>query len=367
MGAYGGGASLIIKLTRLCGLMVLCLLVLTGCQGGAEFDPENTTGRIAGELNITGPISRNLDLSIGVTRVGRDDSVEQAALGRLVSSVTARLDGRSVAFDFTQLAIGTYNIVLYGAGVGPENIYYRSDKVRLTAEVPEAIDLSQEISLTGPPPWGTISGTLMLSGVRPPSTEMLLYVTNADADSFRYEFNMWDADFGVMYFVIGGLAFGEYTLGLSDPMDFQMLGYLADPVAINKVQSNPNGAVLWGEFPEPQSDDTRYSVSGKVVLSAAPPATAQLALIAVKQGSPDLGTSPIYHLRPDHIEAGLQSGFFLNALEAGDYDLQVYALDFINGNHQVIGGLAGPLVLAGDSRFFNNIQVPADISLIPAL
>lgn len=364
-GARREGACLLYRLLSLTGLLALCLLALPGCRGGADFDPRITTGRIAGELIIIGPVNRELDLNVGVTRVGREDSVEQAALGRLVSAAAAQLNGRSISYDFSQLPAGTYTIVLYGAAGGVDDIYYRSDKVRLTGAAPEITGLSAELSLTGPPPWGTISGTLLLSGARPPSLDMLLYVTDRDDRRFQYEFNMWDADFGAMYFAVGGLALGEYTLSLSEPAGLQPLGLLADPVALSAGRPNPDGVVLWGEFPVPQTTAVSYSIGGKVVFSARPPVPANLALIAVRRDSPDLGTSPIFHIQPELVDAGFQEGFFLTALAEGTYDLRVYALDFSGGNHQVIGGLSGPLVLEGDSQFYDRLQVPADVSLIP--
>jgi len=340
--------SLALAITAAC-------LLMAGCRSSELFDTSVTTGRVAGELNIIGPVDSGIDLQLGLTRQGRVDTVTAGPLGRVISAADVNLANRVVSYDFTELPIGSYNVVLFSESVDGIETFYRSGPVRLSYETPERTGLSGEASLTGPGPWGTASGALYLSGVRPADPMLELFVEDSADRRFHYDFNAWDAGFGVLYFSVGGLAYGEYGMGIADPPQSEVLGRLTAELSITKALPDAGGLEIWSEYPDQRDTGDGHSLGGTVVIDSGWPVGHSLAVIAVEAGNSDIGTSPIFHIAPQTLDDLGRARFFIGSLSTGEYAVKLYALDFLHGNHRLIGELETMLVLDEEQLYHDDL------------
>ena len=352
-------------LNRICLAVAVALtaVLAAACRSSELFDTTVTTGRVAGELTIVGPADTDLDLQVGLCRNNREDTYVTTPAGRLTATASAAITTRTVSYDFSELPIGTYNLVLFSEGEDGRETYYRSGRIRLTYEVPEQAGQSAEASLTGPAPWGNTDGLLLLNGTRSSDPVMHLYFENANEHRFHYEFNAWDAGFGIIYFSVGGLAYGDYTVGISDPDRSRDLAELRDTVAISDGEATES-LVLWCPYPDQDTTGDGYSIGGNVKVSELWPADYNLAIVATSDVYSSLDTSPVYHILPEDLDAGLKKHFNFQALSAGEYHIQLYALDFSTGNHQVIGEITDPIILDEEQPFRDSLLVWGDISLL---
>ena len=342
---------------------VLVVLLAAGCRSSELFDTSVTTGRVSGELTIVGPSNTDIDLKVGLCRNNRDDTYVETTAGRLTATAEAAVASRTVAYDFNELPIGTYNLVLFSDDGDSRETYYRSGRIRLTYEFPEQTGRSEEASLTGPTPWGTTEGLLLLNGTRSADPVMHLYFVNADDHRFHYEFNAWDAGFGIIYFSVGGLAYGDYTVGISDPVRGRDLAELRDSVTIS-ADEDAESLVVWCPYPDQDTTGDGYSIGGNVKVSELWSAEYNLAVVATSEVYPSLDTSPIYHILPGDLDSALKKHFDFQALSAGEYHVQLYALDFVTGNHQVIGEITDPIILDEEQPFRDSLLVWGDVSLL---
>lgn len=347
--------------------LALSALLLTACAAGNDYDPDLATGRISGKLTIVGPIAKNVELEVGVTAHGADQPLKTYLVGKLATEAGAGLDERDLYFEFDELPLGAYDVILYTVwkSTGEPWIYYRSPKVRLTVDRPVDDGLIENVSMTGPPPWGTISGTVMLSGANPDLTDLLLYVQNEDGHAFRYNFSVWDAAFGVLYFSVGGLSTGTYRVGLTEPEFFVPIGLSDETVTITPAQLDAADVLVPGQYYNIPPKGEGLYVSGVVIFDAELPSDAQVALVAAAKGKGSIGTSPIYHILPEQLNEALEVHYMLGWLPPAEYELRVYALDFASGNHTVLGQLRMPLLVDSDHPIQTGIVVRAETGLIP--
>jgi hypothetical protein len=348
-------------------LAALLAALATACAGGNDYDPNLAIGRISGRLTIVGPINKSFDLQIGVTAHGEDQPLRTYLVGKLADEAGGGLDGRDLYFEFDELPLGAYDVILLTRLEEREEtrLYYRSRKIRLTADSPVDDGLIENVSMTGPPPWGTVSGTVMLSGANPGLTDLLLYLTNEDGHAFRYNFSVWDAGFGVLYFSVGGLATGEYRFGLTEPEYFSPIGRSDETVTITPARLDAVGLLVTGEYINIPPKGEGLFVSGVVIFDAQLPPDAQVALLAVAEGKGSIGTSPVYHILPGQLDEAHEANYVLGWLQPAEYELRVYALDFVQGDHTMLGRLRKPLLVDSEHPIQTGIVVRAETGLIP--
>lgn len=364
--AQGGAMHLSPTVLLLAGLLTS---VLAACSGGNNYDPDLATGRISGQLTIVGPINKSFDLQVGVTAHGEDQPLRSYLVGKLANEAGAGLDGRDLYFEFGELPLGAYNVVVFTRLEEREEtrLYYRSRKIRLTADNPADDGLIESVSMTGPPPWGTVGGTLLLNGYNPGLTDLLLYLMDEDDHAYRYTFSVWDAGFGVLYFTVGGLSTGTYRFGLTEPEYFSPIGLSDETVTITPAHPDVTGLLMWGEYSNIPPDGEGLYISGEVIFNGELPADAQVALLAVPEGKGSLGTNPIYHILPGQLDEAFAANYMLGWLEPAEYELRVYALDFAGGNHTVLGKLRTRLVVDSEHPIRSGVVVRADTGLIPEM
>lgn len=363
----GDGAMLMaLKLIR-CGCLLLAAwaaISLTACGGGTQYAPEIAIGGISGELTIVGPVKTNDDFFVGAVPADQDECVQVHAAGRFASA--AGIDARALSFDFSGLPLSAYNILVYSETPdGDKRIYYRSPKLKLTPDEPRINGYSEDVSLTGPPPWGTISGTLLLNGANNDLPSLSLYVYTEDRGKFRYAFDVWDAGFGVLFFSVGGLSTGDYRLGISDPDSLQLLGY--DPQLISITPSEPDAAdvTLIGDFFNVPPSGEGFYISGKAIFNDELPAGRYIAVLALDNNDQQLALNATYHIQPELLDEELRADYFLGWLRAGEYRLAIYALDFLNGNHTLINELNVPITVNHEHPLDTGIIIRGDVALIP--
>lgn len=360
---------MVVPIRRGCLLVAAAATVLLGAcaGGGAALDPGATTGRISGELTIVGPVKRNVDLSVGVVPAGRDECLESQVVGRFASEAQASIDGRQLGFDFAGLPLGAYNVLVFSQHPDGSHriIYYRSRKLKLSAGAPQLSGFSEDVSLTGPPPWGSISGLLLLNGANDTLPELSMTVYTEQKGVFGYTFNVWDAGFGALFFTVGGLSTGDYRLGISEPVSHQLLGYDRQTVSLTAREPDAAGVVLYGDFFNVPPEGEGHFISGTAVFSGELPAGRHLAVLALDETNPQPTFSPTYHIRPELLDDELETDYFLGWLREGDYRLAIYALDFVGGEHKLINQLDHPIPIDSQHPLDTGIIIRGDVTLIP--
>jgi len=351
------------------GLAAAAMLLLGACSGGggATVDPSVANGRISGELTIVGPVNRNVDIVIGVAPDGQDDCLQSSMAGRFTSEAESAIDGRRLSFDFDGLPLGAYNLLVFSQQEDGTKriIHYRSGKLKLTAENAQLTNFSEDVSLTGPPPWGTISGLLLLNGANDTLPQLQLAVYTEQKGALGYTFSVWDAGFGALFFTVGGLSTGDYRLGISDPVSHQLLGYDERNISLTARAPDAAGVILHGDFYSVPPEGEGYFISGTAVFNGELPAGRHIAVLALNEDDPLPTHSPTFHVQPEYLDESLETEYFLGWLREGDYKLAIYALDFVGGEHRLISQLGKPIAVDGKHPLNTGVIVRGDVALIP--
>lgn len=363
----GDGAMLMLNRYIRHGCLLLAAsaaILLVSCGGGSQYAPEIAAGGISGELTIVGPVKTNDDFYVGAVLADQDEPVQVEPAGRFVSQ--AGIDARALSFDFSGLPLSAYNILVYTQDPnGDRHVFYRSPKLKLTLDEPRISGFSEDVSLTGPPPWGTISGTLLLNGANNTLPSLSLYVYTEERGKFRYTFDVWDAGFGVLFFTVGGLAAGDYHLGISDPDSLQLLGYDAERISITPREPDAAGVTVVGDFFNVPPPGEGFYISGKAIFNDELPAGRYVAVLALDAKDQLLALNATYHIRPELLDEDLEADYFLGWLRAGEYRLAIYALDFLTGDHTLINELDVPITINHDHPLDTGIIIRGDVALIP--
>jgi hypothetical protein len=287
--------------------------------------------------------------------------------GRFASEAQAAIDGRRLGFDFDGLPLGAYNLLVFSQQEDGTKriIHYRSAKLKLTAETPQLTGISEDVSLTGPPPWGTISGLLLLNGANETLPELQLAVYTEQKGALGYTFNVWDAGFGALFFTVGGLATGEYRLGISDPVSHQLLGYDERNLSLTARAPDLAGVVLHGDFYSVPPEGEGLFISGTAIFNDELPPDRRIAVLALNESDPQPTHSPTFHIQPEFLDDQLETEYFLGWLRAGDYRVALYALDFVGGEHQLISQLNKPISVNDQHPLNTGVIIRGDVALIP--
>lgn len=343
-------------------------LLLCACGGGnhpADVGPAQTPGQISGTLNIIGPLKTNTELYVGLVADGQDEVLREQLAGKVTSADSASTGERSLYFLFTDLPIDAYHVVVFSYYNESRLLYYRGDAVQLNADQPDHAPLSVDFSLTGPEPWGTVSGLLLLNGINDRYTDLVLYVKRDDLGSFRYKFGVWTAGYGALYYAIGGLAVGEYSLGIMEPTSYSGLGMLDGTVSITADQLNLGDVTLTGDFINIPPEGEGFYISGFVILSDVPKDDQHIALLAVTKDNEHLDLAPICHILPENLNEEFATNFTLGWLSEGEYTLMLYALDFAEGHHILLNEPDPAISVSSEYPINTGYIVRGDLSLIP--
>ena len=121
--------------------LLMALAVFAGCGGGGE--TINVTGTIGGTIDVGGPISGMAELTVGAFTAGGTTAVEEVTVGEVTTSaVNGSITGREITFEFTNLALGEYEIAVYSG----DTEYYRSAAISLTRSARERLAQSRMTS-----------------------------------------------------------------------------------------------------------------------------------------------------------------------------------------------------------------------------
>jgi len=343
------------------------MLLLAACGGGhstAEVEPETTPGQISGTLNIVGPLKSNTDLYVGLVVDGQNEVLREQLAGKVTSADSASTGERALYFLFTDLAIDAYNIVVFSYVNAGRLVYYRGDAVQLNAAQPDHAPLNVDFSLTGPEPWGTISGLMLLNGVNNSVTDLELYAVRDDLGTFRYEFEVWNAGYGALYYAVGGLAVGEYSLGILDPLSYSVLGAHEGAVSITAQELNAGDVMLTGTFINLPPSGEGFYISGYVILNDVPKDGQRIALLAVDKDNQHLEFAPVYHVLPAELNEEFATEFTLGWLPAGEYTLMLYDLDFADGYHVLLNDPDPAISVSSEHPINTGYVVRGDLNLI---
>src|SRR5688572_26515740 len=129
---YFGGLKMRTLLFALA--VTLAALCIASCNSKNPIGAEE--GTIAGSITVDGPINGAAELLVGLFRGSSDTLVESATVGHVTSTATATLSGRAIAFSFTDVDFGTYNVRLYSTSAGNNTYYFTSELITISASAP---------------------------------------------------------------------------------------------------------------------------------------------------------------------------------------------------------------------------------------
>jgi hypothetical protein len=196
--------------------MCMTMASLAGCGGGGggpAIDPNS--GLISGTVTIDGPFAPDVDLQLGLL-LGGSYVVEQHDLGRVPSTTAAAFIGQDLHYTFSQLFVSTYNVIVF-TDVGESRRYwFQSAPVTLGFASTTANHVDGAINFTGAAPYGSIAGTVVLSGEWPATDSVFIGVTpqGSSAAPLRWLVQSGDAAGGSLAYKVPDLAYGTYSLGL---------------------------------------------------------------------------------------------------------------------------------------------------------
>jgi hypothetical protein len=357
--------------TLIIALAAVLTALLLGACNSSNVGPE--TGSIAGSIEVAGPFNGAAELNVGLFPDGSDTAVETAVAGRITSVATATLAGRAIAFSFTDVEFGTYNVGLYSTGPGGNTFYFRSGDIVLSELNHTITNFDEQASFTGEGPFGSVSGVALLSDdfTFPTGGELaLLGFSPIDAPQNLLQWIVTDADASgdQLVFNIDGIAYGTWTVGLYgyNPQTHavEVFGLLDEPVTISAANPNLTNAIFGADSDgDPGADPQLGSISGTVSFNGALPA-GQFISIAANTIPPQQG-APISTIEVDAddiVNGELQ--YTLPLLPNGEYSVSIFSYDFANHQATYFGEYDGSVVIDGANQNVANIDFNADVTVI---
>jgi len=354
-------------------IYVALLAALIALLAGAcsSHNVGNSTGTIAGSITVGGPFNGAADLQVGLFDVGGNSPLQSADAGHITSAATAQLSGRAIAFSFTDVALGAYEVGLYTSGPSGNTFYYRSAPVTLDAQHTSVTNLTADASFTGNGPFGTISGVAVLSdpftwpsggqlafiGINPvdqPQNVLQTIVTSADASN------------GLLYFNLDHVAYGQWNVGLYgyDPAthNVTVFGLLDNPITVSASSPNVTGAVFGADSAgDPGTDPTLGTIGGTITFNGALP-TGQQIFVAANTIPPQQGAPP----SSQQVTAldGRTFSYTLPLLPNGDYSVAIFSYDI--NTHQAVyfGQVSGTVTVDASHQNVTGQDFNADVTVI---
>ena len=349
--------------------IVFALLLAASCGGGGS-DPV-PTGRIAGSLNVVGPVNSAVVLRAGLFDSTGDTLFESAEVGRITSVAAATLNGRTVTYDFTQLEFGTYRVGLYTEQGIERTLYYGGPEITLSEINPSETGLTDQANFTGafPENWGTISGVVQVSGAWP--TDRIVFVGLSPVATpqavLQHTVTEDDVNEGRIHFNLEGIAPGTWLVGLYgyEPQtnDVDIYGLEDDPITITaeeKFITNQNFVADFGG--DPGTDPAGATISGVVTFNGALPA-GLFYYVAANTIPPQQGAPPsVYEIDPAEI-VNDEISYSLPFLPDDVYSVSVFSYD-ITTHQATYFGEHEFSILVANGESFSDIDFSADVTLL---
>ena len=200
-------------LSRIALLALLVLLV--SCDSGPAGPPliNPNSGRISGVLTAQGPLPLE-EVGLALRFTGSDLEVENVVVGRFPATASASFFGRDIQFDFSGLFLGNYDILVY-SGTGVQRQIWDTISGIAPQFNGQTTVVNEAISFTGPTPFGSVAGTVTLTGAWPATARRVFIGVQPQSGPLLY-WPLEEADVvaGRLAYIVGGLSYGTYTLGL---------------------------------------------------------------------------------------------------------------------------------------------------------
>jgi hypothetical protein len=346
-------------------------LLVAGCGGGGG-TPQATTGNVSGTLTVGGPINGASDLLVGLFAPGSTTPTVSSDAGHVTSAAsgTAVLTGRNIAYSFSEVPFGTYDVGLYFLTGSTPTFLYRSSDIALSATNPTLANQDGTASFTGPGPYGTISGVTQVGGTWPDASQ-LVFIGFAPADQpqnvFQWLVSAEQLNGGLLYFNVDKIAYGTYSVGLYgyDPVthNVSVFGMLDNPVTINATTPDVAGANFPSNFAgDPGADPQLGSITGSVTLNGALPDNLYI-YVAANTIPPQQGAPPaaVQVTQADVVDGKIS--FDLPFLEDGDYSVSIFSYD-INTHQATYFGEDPDTVTVSNHNTVSGIDFSADVTLL---
>jgi hypothetical protein len=188
---------------------------LAACDSGPSgpvIDPNS--GQITGTIAIEGPFDATQPLNIGLL-AGTDFMVEQVDVGKVTSLAGASLFNRAIHYSFTHEFVSVYRVQVFTGDPPNRHVWFESQSVSLGfASTTAKVDGS--FNFSGPGPYGSLSGTVTLTGTWPASGSVFIGLTPAGNTSqlLRWPVDSAAASGGSLPFTVPATAYGTYSVGL---------------------------------------------------------------------------------------------------------------------------------------------------------
>jgi hypothetical protein len=349
----------------------LATLLASSC-GGGNGTPQATSGTVSGTLTVGGPINGASDLQVGLFAPGSTTATLTTAAGHVTSAAggTATITGRNVAYSFTEVPFGTYNVGLYYASGATPTFLYRSSDIVVNAANPARTNQNGTGSFTGSGPFGTISGVTQVAGTWPDSSQLVFIgfaPQTAPQNVFQWLVSADDLNEGYLYYNVDNIAYGTYYVGLYgyNPVTHavSVFGQLDNTVTINAGTPDIAGANFGSDFAgDPGTDPALGSISGEITLNAELPANLYI-YVAANTIPPQQGAPPaaIRVKQADVVDGKLS--YELPFLGDGQYSVSIFSYDI--NTHQAIyfGEVASPVTISG-AQDVTGVNFTADVTLL---
>ena len=345
------------------------VLCIASCSSKNPISAED--GTIAGSLTLDGPINGAAELLVGLFQGASDTLVDSATAGHVTSTATATLSGRAIAFSFSDIDFGTYNVRLYSTSAGNDTFYFISDPITISASAPNVTNFAEHASFTGEGPFGSISGVALLSDdFEFPGAGELAFIgfspVSDPQNAYQWIVDSGDATGNQLVFNVDGLAYGTWIVGLYgyNPQTHavSVFGLLDDPITINAGNPNATGAVFGADSDgDPGDDPTLGTINGTVTFNGALP-EGQSIFVAANTVPPQQG-APIASQEVTSLD-GRTFDFSLPLLPNGDYSVSIFSYDFANHQAVYFGDYSGTVTVDDAHLTVNDIDFDADVTTI---
>jgi hypothetical protein len=333
--------------------------------------PTTTTGTLGGSINVEGPFNGATELLVGLFAPGGTTPLQSATAGHVTSTATATLSGRAIAFSFTEIDLGTYEVGLYSSGPGGNTFYFRSDPVTLDSTHSSVTDFSADASFTGEGPFGSISGVALLSDdFEFPSGGNLAFLGFSPAsdpqNALQWIVTSEDASNGELFFNVDHIAYGTWIVGLYgyNPVthEVSIFGLLDNPLTVNENNPNLTGAVFAADSDgDPGTDPVLGTINGTVTFNGALP-EGQAIFVAANTVPPQQGAPP----STQEVTAldGRTFNFSLPLLPDGSYSVSIFSYDFASHQAVYFGEAEGTVTIDDAHQTVSDINFDADVTVI---
>jgi hypothetical protein len=355
----------------LAAVAAFIVLGVAACGGGGGVA---ATGTIGGKVTVGGPINGAVELLVGLVDDATDQIVDSATAGHVVTAATASLSGRQITFSFDGLALGTYRVVVFSQSGAIPTYWYQGDPITLSAATPSVTNFSEDMSFSGPGPWGTISGVVLPQGNTTwPAASLLTFIgfnkTDEPTNILQWLVSEDDLNGGHLVFNVDHLDFGDYNVGFYgyNPVTHavSVYGIYDHVVTISAGDVNATNVNFPSDFDgDPGADGDFGTINGTITFNGDLPA-GQFISVGANTIPPQAG-APIasFDVAPEDLDGNHQVNFVLAGLPADTYSVAIFSYDFNTHQATYFGEYNGTVIVDADNLNFTGIDFDADVTLI---